>query len=158
MEGTRTYADESDDDEIRVSLAVTYDQIKPLHFFRVNVRFEHWQWYSHLRVAVAHNNELLYPAAQWIGAAMGCTDSKSASDKMRDLIRKLPRLSHDGSNLSDLTSSNVITICCIFMFTVLLMFLFCSRCRVCPTNSMVGGFASPWKGSFWQLTRATEQC
>ncbi len=128
MEGTRTYADDSDDIDIRVSLAVTYEQIKPLHFFRVDVNFEPLYNASirgiNLRVAVTHNNELLYPAAQWLGAAMGCTDTKTASDKIRDLIRKLPRLSHDGSDLSDLASSTVIPTRCMFMFTDLLMFRF----------------------------------
>ena len=125
MEGTRTYADESDDAEICVSLAVTHEQIRPLHFFSVKVRLEPARICGfHLRVAVAHNNELLYPAAQWLGAAMGCTDTKTASDKIRDLIRKLPRLSHDGSDLSDLASSTVIPTRCMFMFTDLLMFRF----------------------------------
>jgi hypothetical protein len=52
-----------------------------------------------LKIIVTPQNEIVFMASQWLGAAIGCQRSTTSSDKMRDLMKKMPSLRHGGNDL-----------------------------------------------------------
>ena len=80
--------------------------IMPLQQFNVLVCDDDYRGQK-LNIVVTHSREILFAASQWMGAAMGCADTKTAGDKVQDIMGKLPCLRHSGGSLSDLTLNNV---------------------------------------------------
>ena len=80
--------------------------IMPLQQFEVMVNDSDYSGRK-LNIVVTHSREILFAASQWMFAAMGCEDSKTAGDKVQNIMEKLPCLRHVGGSLSELTLNNV---------------------------------------------------
>ena len=62
-----------------------------------------------LKIIVTPQNEVLFMASQWLGAAIGCSNSKSNGDKLRDLMKRIPYLRAGSNDLYLISMSTEVT-------------------------------------------------